>query len=179
MRSLFIILFTLHCMQDSVIIIKFNDTLNSSNWKVVDDVVMGGRSDGNFKINKEGQGEFSGRVSLENNGGFSSVRIGIKPLNVEKYKGVHLRVKGDNKRYQFRIKDQRRHRYSYIFKFETSGDWETIFIPFDKMIASFRGYQLDIPNYSGDIIEEITFLIGNKRAEDFRLLLDTISLVPK
>ena len=166
-------------MQESKVLIKFSDNINRNAWQVVDDVVMGGRSEGNFRVNSNGWGEFFGTVSLENNGGFSSVRIGMNSINVEAFKGVELRVKGDQKNYQFRIKDQRRNRYSYIYKFETNGDWETIFIPFKDMIPSFRGYQLDIPNYAGDSIEEITFLIGNKKAEKFSLLIDTISLVPK
>ena len=57
----------------------FNFTADSdiSNWKILDDVVMGGRSDGNFKMNTEGHGEYTGRVSLKNNGGFSNCNVTI------------------------------------------------------------------------------------------------------
>ena len=57
-----------------MILFDFNIKSDISNWKVVDDVVMGGRSNGNFELNKNGYGVFSGNVSLENNGGFSSLR---------------------------------------------------------------------------------------------------------
>ena len=44
-------------------------------WQVVDDGVMGGLSKGNFKSDKKkGNLIFAGNLSLENNGGFSSIR---------------------------------------------------------------------------------------------------------
>jgi hypothetical protein len=39
----------------------FNKTSDTSNWRIVDDVVMGGRSNGSFEINTEGHGKFSGK----------------------------------------------------------------------------------------------------------------------
>ena len=48
-------------------------------WQTVNDGVMGGRSDGRFQVNPEGNLEFFGMLSLENNGGFASVRsLGTK-----------------------------------------------------------------------------------------------------
>ena len=51
-------------------IFDFNKEANIEGWRIVNDVVMGGRSSSNFKLNTEGHGCFSGAVSLENNGGF-------------------------------------------------------------------------------------------------------------
>jgi hypothetical protein len=137
---------------------------------------MGGRSDGNFKINTDGHGEYTGKVSLENNGGFSSLRHYFETLNTQNYSKFVLKIKGDGKAYQFRVKDQRVHRYSYIFKFNTSTDWQTIEIPFSEMYASFRGNRLNIPNFKGGQMEEIAFLIGNKKEQNFKLLIDSISI---
>ena len=44
------------------------------------------------------------------------------------------------------------------------------------MYPAFRGRTLDIGNYDSDSIEEIAFLIGNKKAEDFILQIDSITL---
>ena len=157
-------------------IFNFASDSDISNWKILDDVVMGGRSDGAFKVNTEGHGEYTGKVSLENNGGFSSLRYYFESINTDGYSKFIIRVKGDGKPYQFRVKDKRYNRYSYIFEFKTIEDWQTIEIPFSEMYASFRGYQLDIPNFKGDQMEEIAFLIGNKKDETFKLLIDSISL---
>lgn len=167
-----LLIFTLQHMT----LFDFNLESNINDWRVVDDVVMGGRSNGNFKLNSDGHGEFYGKVSLENNGGFSSVRYNFKVVESSDYKSFQLRVKGDGKSYQFRVKTSNRQRYSYIYTFKTSGEWETISIPFDKMYPSFRGYKLDQPNFTGEQMEEIAFLIGNKKEQSFKLQIDRIDV---
>ena len=44
------------------------------------------------------------------------------------------------------------------------------------MYPTFRGKKLDMPNYDADGIEEIGFLIANKKAEHFKLEIDSILL---
>jgi len=44
------------------------------------------------------------------------------------------------------------------------------------MYPAFRGRKLELPNFSESTIEEIAFLIGNKKNEDFELLIDSITL---
>jgi hypothetical protein len=139
-------------------------------------VVMGGRSNGEFTVSKEGFGKFYGDISLDNNGGFSSVRYYFETKKTKPFSKFILKIKGDGKRYQFRVKDKSNRRHSYIYEFQTSGDWETVEIPFDKMYASFRGSRLNMSNFDGAQMEEIAFLIGNKKEESFELLIDTISL---
>ena len=113
----------------SHIIFNFNKNSSISNWIVVDDVVMGGKSNGNFQLNKDGKGVFSGKISLDNNGGFSSVRYGFNKLNIEKFKSIVLKIKGDGKNYQFRIKNKSSDYASYITSFSSSGEWQEIEIP--------------------------------------------------
>ncbi len=158
------------------LIVDFTKQSTTSNWQIVDDGVMGGKSQGNFKINEEGHGEFWGTISLENYGGFSSVRYRPKTIEIGKYKKVALRVKGDEKNYQFRIKGKANDYFSYISTFSTSGEWETIILNLSDLYPSFRGRKLNQPNFSGDFMEEITFLIANKKNESFRLLIDEIKL---
>ena len=158
------------------IIFDFNKNSSISNWIVVDDVVMGGKSNGNFQLNKDGKGVFSGKISLDNNGGFSSVRYGFNKLNVEKFKSIVLKIKGDGKKYQFRIKHTSSDYASYITSFSSSGEWQEIEIPLNSMYPSFRGRKLDEPNFFHKSIEEVTFLIANKKNEEFILLIDKIEL---
>ncbi len=159
-----------------MLIFDFSKESDLTNWTVVDDVVMGGRSDGLFEINDSGHGLFHGTVSLENNGGFSSVRYRFDQIDITGYTKLLLRLKGDGKRYQFRVKTNAYDRHSYIYHFETTHDWQTIEVPLSEMKPGFRGRSLDIPNYQGKLLEEIAFLIGNKRSEAFQLEIATISL---
>lgn len=163
-------------MADPLTIYDFTSDSNPNEWRVVDDGVMGGRSDGNFYINEEGHGVFTGKVSLENNGGFSSIRHRFETVNTEDYEKVSIRLRGDGKRYQFRAKSRSSDYYSYITYFETSGEWQTVELELSEMYATFRGMRLDLPNYPGSSMEEISFLIGNKKAEEFKLLIDKIEL---
>jgi hypothetical protein len=154
----------------------FTPDTPARSWRIQDDVVMGGRSDGRFTITEEGHGRFYGHVSLENNGGFSSVRhYFAEPSSFADRSHFVLRVKGDGKRYQFRVQPAGE-RYSYIYEFATSGEWETIEAPFGEMYAAFRGRRLDLPNYAGGAVQEMRLLIGNKKEQDFELLIDKIEV---
>jgi len=163
-------------MSTASMLFDFNETTSGSSWKIVDDVVMGGRSQGSFAMSDEGYGVFSGEVSLENNGGFSSVRRRFDDVNCTTFQRFTVRVKGDGSKYQFRVKSDQSDYHSYIYIFKTTGEWQTVEIPFDEMYPAFRGRTLNIPNYPGEKAGEIAFLIGNKKAQDFKLLIDYIEL---
>ena len=163
-------------MFQSPVLFDFNREASNEAWYVVDDGVMGGRSQGQFFINDDGNGIFKGSVSLENNGGFSSVRHQMKPKDLNKYSKFVLRLKGDGKSYQFRCRSNTYERHSYITEFETTGDWQTVEINFADMYPAFRGQRLRIPNFRGDKLVEIAFLVGNKKAERFTLEINQIRL---
>ncbi len=152
------------------------DSKSTDDWQIVDDRVMGGQSYGNFKVNDSGHGLFDGEVSTVNNGGFSSVMMSLRSEELSHNKAFLLKVKGDGKNYQFRVKTSVYARHSYIYTFETNGKWQEIKISFNKMYASWRGRILDMPNYDGAAIEEMRFLIGNKKNESFQLEMDWIKV---
>ncbi|WKN44356.1 CIA30 family protein [Tunicatimonas pelagia] len=160
----------------SQIIFDFTTDTDIQHWRVVDDGVMGGVSSGKFTVSEDGFGVFAGKVSLENNGGFSSVRYRLNKLPVKSATTVRIKLRGDGKKYQFRVKASAEDRYSYIATFSTSGEWEEIVIPLADMYPAFRGRKLDQPNFQQDYLEEIAFLIGNKKEETFKLMIDKIVL---
>ncbi|WP_445725674.1 CIA30 family protein [Flavobacterium sp.] len=161
---------------NNMLIFDFNKLSNISDWRLVNDVVMGGRSTSEFYLNEEGYGVFAGNVSLENNGGFSFLRYRFDEKNIEGFKKVILRLKGDEKEYQFRAKSNQNSQESYKKTFKTTGEWQTIEISLSELQPIFRGQKLNIPNFSSNKLEEIGFLIGNKKNESFKLIIDTITL---
>ncbi|MFT5914358.1 MAG: NADH dehydrogenase [ubiquinone] 1 alpha subcomplex assembly factor 1 [Bacteroidia bacterium] len=169
-------IFLLFTPNQTMIIYDFNKECNPNDWKIVDDVVMGGRSDGNFKVDEDGNGAFFGHVSIRNNGGFSSVRYNFETVSGDAFRKFKIHLKGDGKKYQFRVKSNQNDRHSYVFQFPTSGEWEVIEIPFSEMTPAFRGRTLAISNFSGNRMEELAFLIGNKKEEDFRLEIGSVKL---
>ncbi len=162
--------------KNSMIIIDFNTKSDIQNWVVTDDVVMGGVSSGTFSLNDEGFGVFSGSISLENNGGFSLLRYQFEKIKTKGCSKIIIKLRGDGKQYQFRMKSNSEELHAYIVPFSTSGEWQEIEISIKTMIPTFRGRQLNMPNFSNDYIEEIGFLIGNKKAEKFKLLIEKIEL---
>jgi len=156
-------------------LIDFANPNEVEQWQVINDGVMGGRSRGYF-LALDGEAVFEGTVSLENSGGFTSVRKSFDPITVEEYSKIVLYIEGDGSRYQFRIKPDARQQYAYIAYFQTQVGSQVITLPFESFIPSFRGRKLDKPAYAGDKIGEVGILIGNKKAQSFRLKIRKIAL---
>ena len=110
-------------------------------WYVVNDTVMGGRSQGGFEPEPAGL-FFAGRTNT-NGGGFSSIRTGALELDLSGYEGIRLHVKGDGRRYTWRLTTDARWRgrqVSYWADFETDeGEWREVRIPFASFRPTFRG----------------------------------------
>ena len=145
-------------------------------WQVVDDGVMGGRSRGSLEKNKDGHGQFSGYISLENYGGFSSVRLRTKTISVDGYEYIVIKVLGDDKFYQLRIKSSLYDRHVYVKRFYAKSEWQEIAIPLSSMQPQFRGRRLRMRNFRGNSIAEVGILVGNKVAENFSITVDNIKL---
>jgi NADH dehydrogenase [ubiquinone] 1 alpha subcomplex assembly factor 1 len=159
---------------ESYIIHDFAD--GPGGWSIEDDGVMGGLSRGNFAMDESGHGVFSGEVSLENDGGFSSVQYYFDPIDVSAYSTVCFLVKGDGKNYRFLVEAEQDARHYYEAGFSTSGEQQIIEIPFADMVAVRRGDRLDLPNFPGLTLAQVRFMIANGAAESFRLEIERVWL---
>ena len=149
-------------------------------WRIQNDVVMAGRSESQLKMTTESEAQFTGRVSLENNGGFCSIHQTSEkePFIInEESEAFILNLKGDGKDYNFRIRTPKgRHSYASTFSTNDHEDWETITIPFNSMQATYRGEEVNVPNYNGENVVEMQLLIGNKKEEDFEIFVKSIAV---
>lgn len=159
-----------------LLIFDFSSTDDWSGWEIENDVVMGGNSSSTLERSVEGNAIFKGTVSLEDDGGFASIQYHFEPKDIKGFEKALILLKGDGKEYQFRIKSDLKEKASYIYTFKTTGEWQTVEVPLNEMKPMFRGEKMDLPNFSADKIQEVRFLIGNKKAEDFRLEIDQIEL---
>lgn len=148
-------------------------------WVAVNDGVMGGRSAGGGRIT-DGILHFSGNLSLENNGGFASVRTLRWRADLSDAKAMVLRVKGDGRTYQLRLSTDARFRgspVSYGMEFPTSADeWVEVRVPLAELKPSWRGRQLDGPPLDLSKVEEVGLLIGDEREGPFALQVDWMGL---
>ncbi|MEO8795979.1 MAG: CIA30 family protein [Daejeonella sp.] len=172
MKALFVTIF----IMNSLLLFDFSSSSDWSVWEIENDVVMGGTSTSKLSRSKEGNAVFTGYVSLENNGGFASMQYHFKTRDISGYHNAVIRLKGDGKEYQFRIKADLNERASYIYTFKTSGEWQNIEVPLNKMEPTYRGNKLNQPNFNASKLQEIRFLIANGKAENFRLEIDRIEL---
>jgi len=69
-------------------------------WVSIDDVVMGGVSSSRLEATGSDTAVFTGLVSLENNGGFASVRSRPEEHDLGGYSGLEIRIRGDGRRYK-------------------------------------------------------------------------------
>lgn len=159
---------------ETIILFDSSRKEDFDSWRTVNDTVMGGVSNSEMRIERENFVLFKGKVSLENNGGFCATKLDCQCSDISQKAIISLLLKGDGKQYQFRVKQFRSEQHAFTSTFTTGTDWEVIKIPVAELTPFYRGRQLDLPNYSGGNLEEITFLIGNKVAETFELHIDKI-----
>lgn len=147
-------------------------------WQVVNDGVMGGLSEGNVEFTDAGTMKFHGELSLENNGGFTTVRSADVDFNLSNDLGLLLLVKGDGRTYEARLDSSARFRgnpVSFAGKFKTTkGKWQQVKIPFSDFKGSFRGTELPKEVLDPSVIERVWILLGDKQEGPFNLEIDWI-----
>jgi hypothetical protein len=155
----------------------FTTTSADLGWFTLNDNVMGGRSEGGFDL-QDGELVFAGRTNT-NGGGFSSIRTGPLKLDLSNHEGIRLALKGDGRRYTWRLATDARWRgreISYWADFETeNGEWSTANIPFAKFVPKFRGRQLDGPELDPARITSMGLMIYDNQDGPFELHLASVS----
>jgi monofunctional biosynthetic peptidoglycan transglycosylase len=122
---------------------------------------------------------FEGELSLENNGGFASVRARLGPTDLSGFAGVSVRIRGDGRTYQLRFRlDERFDGVAYRATFESTPEWSTVVIPFESFVPTFRGRTLrDRPPLDPTAIRQLSFMIADKTAGPFHLEIDWVRAV--
>ena len=122
----------------------FTDASTVSTWEAIDDRIMGGSSQSQPECIDNVGLRFSGTVSLENNGGFASIRSSSDNADLGQYTGLTLRLRGDGKCYKLSLRtDHFFDGVSYQTTFGTEKDsWQEISLPFEAFIPTHHGIKL-------------------------------------
>ena len=154
----------------------FTPTTENLGWYVLNDNVMGGRSEGDFELERK-QLRFSGLTNT-NGGGFSSIRTRPLQLDLSPFAGIRLRVLGDGRPYTWRLTSRamwRGQRLGYWATFDTSaGEWTTVDIPFSRFVPRFRGVELDGPPLDVAHVTGMGLMIYDKQDGPFKIRLDHV-----
>ena len=153
------------------------DRAMASEWIIVNDGVMGGLSSSRFTDSSLGYATFTGTLSLENNGGFASVRALTREGVLAGRAVLALRVRGDGRTYQVRLRTDRQFDgIAYMSEFSTvEGEWREVRLPLTDFRPTFRGRrpQRAQPLSPADV-RQIGLLLADKRPGAFRLDVDWI-----
>lgn len=148
-------------------------------WRTVNDSVMGGVSDGRVRVTDKGIMEFYGTLSLENNGGFASIRSKSKPIGLKDGDVIVARLRGDGREYYlnatvptFRIA------FSYRASFETkAGEWLEVKMPLKELQATSFGRPVkNAGPVEASKVNSVGFLLADKKAGPFKLEVEWIKV---
>ena len=152
---------------------EFTMRSESQGWTSVNDTVMGGRSEGAFRTTDEGVLEFYGNLSLENRGGFASIRSRSSTFDFSNVDDLVLRVRGDGRAYFLSLYvPTNRIAYSYRAKFDTeAGRWQEIRLPLKSFQATWFGReQANAPAVDTINVRSLGFMLADKKAGPFQTL---------
>ena len=163
---------------DGRVLYDFSKPDAAKAWGNVNDGVMGGVSDGRFKITDNKTMEFYGKLSLENNGGFASVRSRPMKVSLKAGDSVAFRVRGDGREYSLNLYVPRESgRYSFRQNFKTKKDeWIEVSLPVDKFFATWRGRTFSDQKLDPSKVNSVGFHLGDKKAGPFKLEVDWIKV---
>ena len=151
---------------------NFDATEKDVRWQVVNDTVMGGRSDSRIQ-SSGGLLEFSGKLNTKG-GGFVSLRSDRQDWRLPEFSLVRLRLRGDGREYGFRLYADG-DRAAYQREFATvAGEWQEVVLPIDEFYASWRGRRLTRPPLSSSKIVGMGLILADGVDGSFRLTLDWI-----
>jgi hypothetical protein len=157
-------------------ILYLNASKNIGKWKITDDGVMGGKSKGSLLFEKD-FGIFTGNISLDNNGGFSSVSRDIEQLQ-QGLENIIIDIRGDGQIYQLRLAIYfNGYRLAYKHDFDTkSGQRQKLSLSLSDFKASFRGRVINnAPLLQSQHIKEIGFLIATNKPTNFNLSIFSLT----
>ncbi len=132
-----------------------------------------------IKITEAKTLEFFGNLSLENNGGFASVRTKAKKLGLEKGDSLVVKMRGDGREYTLNLYVPRPLvAFSYRATVETKKDeWIEVKLPLDKFEATSFGRPVrDAGPVDPKEVNALGFLLGDKKAGPFRLEVQWIKV---
>lgn len=175
---LFFLSTTLFADTNRKVLLEFESPASIKNWRAVNDGVMGGRSVGRYRLTDKNTLEFFGYLSLENNGGFASIRLPSGDFNLEKGDSIILRVKGDGRTYNMNLYSQRNlGGFSFRQSFKTTPNkLIDVKLPVDQFVATWRGRVFPKQKLNPNEIAGLGILLGDKKQGKFSLQIESVSV---
>ena len=146
-------------------------------WTSVNDGVMGGISKGGFKRSEQGTLLFTGDLSLENNGGFASIRMKPSALGLSGMSALVVKARGDGRTYwvDLRVTNQMNASSYRAYLPTTAGEWQETRIPFADFKLQAFGRELPVKPLSVAAVTSVGFTLADKKAGPFALEIGAVN----
>ena len=153
---------------------KTEESLKS--WTSVNDGVMGGVSKGGFKRTDQGTLLFTGDLSLENRGGFASIRMKPSALGLDGMTALVVKAKGDGRTYwvDLRVTDQMSASSYRAYLPTTAGEWQETRIPLADFKLQAFGRDLPLMAINAAKVASVGFTLADKKAGPFTLDIEVV-----
>ncbi len=158
---------------------EFTTPQSTNQWQAVNDGVMGGVSDGTFRLTPEKTLVFSGTLSLKNNGGFASIRSRPRDCGIESGDCLITRVKGDGRSYILNLYTKsRRMAFSYRAPLPTTKDmWIDVRVPIADLVPTSFGRTVNgLGPVAPKQIVAVGFMLSDKQPGAFRLEIENVGI---
>ena len=162
--------------QDCFMQMNFDVGQMETDWRAVNDGVMGGRSSGGPSFD-DGRMVFEGVINT-NGGGFSSVRAPVQRGALSAANGFKFRVKSDGRAYKLTMRTDARKGWREV-SFQAGipktpiGEWAEVMVPFDALEASVFGRQVRAI-FDRDTVQTIGIILADGIDGPFRLEVEWI-----
>lgn len=175
---LFFLSSTLFADTNREVVLDFDSPTSIRKWRAVNDGVMGGRSVGRYRLTDQNTLEFFGYLSLENNGGFASIRLPSGDFNLDKGDSIILKVKGDGRTYNMNLYAQQNlGGFSFRQSFKTTANkLIEVKLPVDQFVATWRGRVFPKQKLNPSDVAGLGILLGDKKQGKFSLQIESISV---
>lgn len=158
----------------------FESVSSVENWSSIDDAVMGGVSHSHLRYDVSGHAVFEGVVSLEQNGGFASVRsCSLDPASPGAVTCM-IEVYGDGKRCKLNlVTDNSFDGVKYQSTFDApKKKWTSVQMSLSTFKPKFRGRLVrDTPPLDLSHLRQVGLMIADCQAGPFRLLIRSIKMI--
>ncbi|MEO1218708.1 MAG: CIA30 family protein [Bacteroidota bacterium] len=156
---------------------NFGKDKMGNDWEVINDGVMGGLSKGKIEMT-ENTLKFSGSISLDNYGGFTSVKSPFTKIDLSNSKKVKIRYRTKNQSVAISLENSKEF-YKPYFKMNlanTNNEWKTV----DRSINEFKENKLgqetstQISSKFLESVQRIGLITSQKKEGDFTVEIDYI-----
>lgn len=158
---------------------RFGDEAEATKvWYAVNDTVMGGVSKGRVSLNAEGKLEFTGDLSMKNNGGFASIRTRDADNILQGKNTINVRLRGDGRMYYLSLRDKNRrmaasHRHPIMTE---KGKWIEVSVGLHEFEYTRFGRKVDRAELKPEEVIGVGFTLSDKKPGPFKLEIDSITV---